>query len=131
MPDNELAGTATPGVAEDEQTIVHLNPTQKYDIEIPGAPKSRHQTLDFARHIAASPDGKHYVVATFDDRHMGRGFVTAAYPQQNGYMTLVRLPAIELSSSDVETALQRHKDLVLAIQQGRLKAFIQENQENQ
>jgi len=128
MAESELVGTATQGIAEDEQTIVHLNPTQKYDIEIPGAPLARYQTLDFARHIAASPDGKHYVVATFDDRHMGRGFVTAAYPQQNGYMTLVRLPAIELSSSNVETALQHHKDLVLAIQQGKLKDFIQENQ---
>ena len=82
------------------------------------------QTLDIARHVAIAPNDKRYVVATYDDTHVGRGYVTTIFPQQNGYLTLVRLPVHEFTSSDADEAVERHIAVVQAIQRGQLNAYI-------
>jgi hypothetical protein len=120
MPENEI-------VASSEHTLIPIIPAEKYDLVIAGAPQVKHQTLDLARHIAADPDDKRYVVATYTDTRLGRGIVTSVFPQQNGYMTLVRLPLCEFSTTDEEKALKRHRDVIVAIQQGKLKKYLQES----
>ena len=89
-------------------------------VEIADALPMRLYALDLARHAVTAPNGSRYVVATFDDTRIGRGYVTGVYPQQNGYLTLVRLPAAELSSDTPDEAYKRHVSVVQAIQQGRL-----------
>jgi hypothetical protein len=111
----------------DETSIIPIEPVVAREIQIAGAPAVRLQTLDYARHIAITPDKRHYVVATFDDTRLGRKFVTAVFPQQNGYLTLVRLPVCEFQAENPEEALQRHVALIQAIQQGKLKEFIKAN----
>jgi hypothetical protein len=95
-------------------------PYQVRSLEIAHASPIRLQTLDLARHAVTAPDGKHYVVATFDDTHVGNGYVTGIYPQQNGYLTLIRLTVCEFSSASPEEAIKRHLTLAQAIQQGHL-----------
>ncbi|GCE03626.1 hypothetical protein [Dictyobacter aurantiacus] len=113
-------------VVSSEQTLIPLQIPEKRELEIPGAPPVRLQTLDLARHIAIAPDHKQYVVATFADRNFGRDYVTTIYPQQGGYHTLVRLPLCEYVFSDPEEALQRHVELVQVIQQGKLRSYLKE-----
>jgi len=113
-------------VINSEQTLIPLQIPEKRELEIPGAPPVRLQTLDLARHIAIAPDHKQYVVATFADRNLGRDYVTTIYPQQGGYHTLVRLPLCEYVFSDAEEALQRHVELVQVIQQGKLKSYLKQ-----
>jgi len=110
-----------------EQMLIPLTNPQTRLIDIPDAPPVRLHTLDFARHIATEPGGLRYVVATFNDVHMKRDIVTAIYPQQNGYLTLVRLPVHEFSTDDPEQALQRHVTVVQKIQQGKLKEYLRAN----
>jgi hypothetical protein len=93
-------------------------------VDLTNAPAVRLQTLDVARHVAIDPNGKRYVVATFDDRHIDRGYVTAVYPQQNGYLTLVRLLVCELKSETRDGALLNHVQLINTIQQGKLTEFV-------
>lgn len=85
----------------------------------------RLQTLDLDRETVIAPDGKRYVVGTYDDRRIGRGYITAIYPQQNGYLTLVRLPLAELSSDNPDKAMNRHATVIQAILQGRLTDYLQ------
>ena len=92
-------------------------------VEIVDALPMRLYALDLARHIVIAPDDRRYVVATFDDTRLDRGYVTAVYPQQNGYLTLVRLILAEFSSATPNEAIKRHMSVVQAIQQGRLKEF--------
>ena len=100
-----------------------LQQQQSRTVEIPDALPMRLQVPDLARHTVIAPDGKRYVVATFDDRRVGRNYVTAIYPQQNDYLTLVRLTIAELSSATPEEAIQRHISVVHAIQQGEIRKF--------
>ena len=93
-------------------------------VSIPDAAPVRLQTLDLARHVAIAPDEKRYVVATFDDHRVGNGFVTAIYPQQNDYLTLIQLVVYQVSSEMLEEAVQKHIDLVKTIQQGQLNNFL-------
>jgi hypothetical protein len=99
-------------------------PTPTREIVVPDAPPVRLQRLDIARHVAVTPQGKRYVVATFDDRHLKRGFVTAIYPQQNGYLTLVRLLVREFHNEDIEQAVQQHIKSIEAIQKGQLSQLV-------
>ncbi len=110
-----------------EQMLIPLTIPQTRLIDIPDAPPVRLHTLDLARHIATEPGGKRFVVATFNDSHMKRDIVTAIYPQQNGYLTLVRLPVHEFSTDDPEQALQRHVAVVQKIQQGKLREYLRSN----
>src|SRR5579859_803070 len=100
---------------------------EKRGLEIPNAAPVRLQTLDFARHIAVAPDGKRYVVATYDETHLQRGIITSVFPQQNGYLTLVQLALCKFSTTKLQDALQHHVALVQSIQQGKLHAYIQAN----
>lgn len=101
---------------------------EKPKVEVPGAAPVHLQTLDLARHIAIAPDGKRYVVATFDATRMGQKYVIAVYPQQGNYLTLIRLPVCEFHAELSEDAIQRHISLIQVIQKGKLKAYIRENQ---
>ena len=102
---------------------------EKRGLEIPNAAPVHLQTLDFARHIAVAPDGKRYVVATYDETHLQRGIISVVFPQQNGYLTLVKLGICKFSSAKLQDALQHHVALVQAIQQGKLREYIQANQQ--
>jgi len=123
MPEND-----TEIIESSEQVLIPVSAVERLDIELPGAPPVRLQTLDLARHIATAPDGKRFVVATYNDVRMKRDIVTSVFPQQNGYLTLVRLPVCEFSSKSAEDAETRHIEVVQAIQQGKLKAYLQKNQ---
>lgn len=114
---------------ETELSSLPASAGERRSLEIPNAAPVRLQTLDFARHIAVAPDGKRYVVATYDERHVKRGILTAVFPQQNGYLTLIRLVVCRFTSTKLEDALQRHVALVQAIQQGKLRDYIQANQQ--
>ncbi len=107
-----------------EHSIVRLVSPSIRSVDIPGVAPVKLQTLDIARHVAVAPDNKRYVVATFDDTHLGRGYVTAIFPQQNGYLTLVRLPLHEFVAVDPEEALERHIAVVQAIQGGQLNQYV-------
>ncbi len=112
-------------VDSDDQSLVSSSTVQARAVEIPGAPDVRLQILDLARHVAMTPDKRRYVVATFNDTHISGHYITAVYPQQNGYLTLVRLMVREFRSENPERAIQLHKALVQAIQQDQLDEFIQ------
>ena len=108
---------------EDSETYSLSRATRTQAIEVPEAGPIRLQRLDLARHAVTDPDGKHYVVATFDDTRAGNGYITAVYPQQGGYLTLVRLVVCEYSSESRQAAAQRHIELAEAVQQGRLNDY--------
>jgi hypothetical protein len=84
------------------------------------------QTLDLARHATTSPDGKRYVVATFDATRMGQKYITVVYPQQANYLTLIRLPVCELDAEQLEDAIRQHREMVYAIQKGIFREYIKE-----
>lgn len=108
-----------------EQTLIPIAAEEARELEIPGAAPVRLQTLDVARHTAIAPTGKRYVVATFNDQRMGHGYVTAIYPQQGGYLTLIRLMLGQTSSQTVDEAVQKHKEFIQKIQQGKLQELLE------
>src|SRR6266436_610502 len=113
-------------MSDNEAVETELSTTsalKKPMVEIPGAASMHLQTLDLARHIAVAPDGKHYVVATFDGTYVGQKYVIAVYPQQGNYLTLIRLLACQFYAELPEHAVQRHIALVQAIQKGNLKKY--------
>lgn len=89
------------------------------NVEIVGAHPMRLQTLDLARHSLVAPDGTHVVIATINDTHIGRGYVTAVYPQQNN-LTLLRLMIKDFHSKTAEEAVDLHIRLAEAVLQGKL-----------
>jgi hypothetical protein len=101
---------------------------EKLHLEVPDVAPVHLQTLDLARHVVGNPEGKRYVVATFDATRMGQKYVTAVYPQQGNYLTLIRLLVCEFDAELREDATQRHIALIQAIQQGTLKTYLRENQ---
>ena len=111
-------------VVDGDQSLVVVPHTHRA-VEIANTLPVRLQTLDLARHVAIAPNDKRFVVATFDDRRLGRGYVSAVYPQQNSYHTLYRLVVSEFSSNTPEEAIQRHIALVQAIQRDTLNSYIQ------
>jgi hypothetical protein len=92
-----------------------------HSVEVAHALPMHLQAMDLARHTVIAPDTRRYVVATFDDTRLGRGYVTGVYPQQNGYLTLIRLPVLETSSKTPEAGVKRHTTVAHSIQQGKLK----------
>src|SRR5438046_10749768 len=95
-------------VVDNDQSFLPTTTAQRWEVEIPAALPVRLQTLDLARHVAIAPDGKRYVVATFDDTRLNRGFVTAIFPQQNGYLTLIRLTLYEMQSQTTHQAIDHN-----------------------
>ncbi len=110
---------------DDDQSLVSDPTNSARGIEIVNAPPVWLQTLDLARNVGIAPDGNRYVVATFDDTRISGKFVTAVYPQQNGYLTLIRLVVSEMKSDTPVQAMQLHQGIIRAIQQGKLQEFIQ------
>lgn len=100
---------------------INTSSSQTQAVEITNALPIRLHALDLARHVVISPDGRRFVVATSDDTRLGRGYITAVYPQQNDYLTLVRLTILETISNTPEEAIKRHISVAHAIQQGKLK----------
>lgn len=111
-------------VLDNDQTFLPTTTVQHWEVEIPAALPVRLQTLDLARHVAIAPDGKRYVVASFDDTRLERGYVTAIYPQQNGYLTLIRLTLNEVQSQTPQQAIEQHINIVEAIQQGKIREYL-------
>jgi hypothetical protein len=109
---------------KDQSSSQELTTTQPGAVEIPSSLPMGLHALDLARHTVIAPDGKRFVVATFDDTRLGRGYVTGVYPQQNEYLTLVRLPISEVSHATPEEALQHHVAVTQAIQRGKLNEFL-------
>lgn len=107
-----------------EQMLIPIAGNEQQTLEIAGAAPVRFQTLDVARHVAIAPNGKRYVVATFNDQRLGRGYVTAIYPQQGGYLTLIRLVTAESSSETIAEAIQKHTRFIQMIQQGKLQELL-------
>ena len=107
-------------VGEDIPTLALTPIPERRAIAIPNALPVLLQTLDIARHTAIAPNGKRYVVATYDDTLLGHDIVTAVYPQQNEYLTLVRLTVIQFTNKTIDQAIQRHISTVQAIQQGKI-----------
>src|SRR5258708_32257189 len=101
----------------------NLQAQQPRAVEISHALRLRLPTMDRARHTVIAPSGRRYVVATYDDSRLNRGFVTSVFPQQNDYLTLVRLTIIEYSSTTPDEAIKRHIATAEAIQKGKLKAL--------
>lgn len=101
------------------QTLA-VQASRSYSIEVANALPMRRYVLDLARHSTLAPNRKRYVVATFDDTHLQNGYVTAVYPQQYDYLTLIRLETAHFSSATPEAALKRHLATIQAIQQGKL-----------
>jgi hypothetical protein len=112
-------------VEESEQpSALTITNSFRGTVKIPNAAPVRLQTLDLARHTAVAPNGKRYVVATFDDRRLHGGYTTGVYPQQGEYLTLIRLTVGEITSETSEQAVQKHIELVQLIQQGKLDEFV-------
>ena len=68
MPKND-----TPG----NEQLASTSAPRTQAVEIANALPIRLHTLDLARHTVIAPDGKRFVVATSNDVHLGRGYVTA------------------------------------------------------
>ena len=109
---------------DDDQSLVSEPTNSARGVEITSALPVWLQTLDLARNVAIAPDGSRYVVATFDDTRISGKYVTAVYPQQNGYLTLLRLIVSEMKSDSPVQAMQLHQAIIKAIQQGKLQEFI-------
>ncbi|HEX6554622.1 MAG TPA: hypothetical protein VF026_17780 [Ktedonobacteraceae bacterium] len=100
---------------------INTSSSRTQAVEITNALPIRLHAFDLARHAVISPDGRRFVVATSDDTHIGRGYITTVYPQQNDYLTLVRLTILETTSNTPEEAIKRHISVAQAIQQGKLQ----------
>ncbi|MBV9711701.1 MAG: hypothetical protein JO011_12425 [Ktedonobacteraceae bacterium] len=109
---------------DDDQSLVSKPTNSSRGVEIVNAPPVWLQTLDLARNVAIAANGNRYVVATFDDTRVSGKYITAVYPQQNGYLTLIRLVLTELKSDTPVQAMQLHQGAIRAIQQGKLQEFI-------
>lgn len=66
---------------------------------------------ELLRHRVITADGHDFAVATHM-RPRGKGFVTGAYPVQQGYLVMVRQPLCELRSDDADSARSEHEQLV-------------------
>lgn len=99
---------------------IAVQSARSHNIEIANALPMRRYVLDLARHSTLAPDGKRYVVVTFDDTHLHNGYVTAVYPQQYDYLTLIQLEIAHFSSATPEKAIETHLAVIQAIQRGTL-----------
>jgi hypothetical protein len=102
------------------EQLPSMSTAQHRAVDIPNALPMRLQMLDIVRHTVIAPDGKRFVVATYNDKYIGRGYVTGVYPQQNEYLTLIRLTVREYVTASADEAIKRHISTVQAIQQGHV-----------
>ncbi len=113
---------------DDDQSLATAPVDVARGVEILNASPVWLQTLDLARNVAIAPNGDRYVIATFDDGRISGKFITAVYPQQNGYLTLLRLMVGDLKSETPVQAMQYHQGVIQAIQQGKLQEFMKSHQ---
>jgi len=95
---------------EGEQAASHLSATK---ITQPTAGSVRTCMTyrdELLRHRVMTPDGRDFAVATHT--RPGGGYITGAYPVQQGYLVMVRQPLCEVRSDDREGALIEHEQLV-------------------
>jgi hypothetical protein len=112
--------TSTRGEQSATTQTLTVQSARSSNIEIANALPMRRYVLDLARHSTLAPDGKRYVVATFDDTRLQNGYVTDVYPQQYDYLTLVQLGVAHYSSATPEEAIKKHLAVIQDIQQGKL-----------
>ncbi len=96
--------------AEGEQTASHQSAmvmTQPPTGSVRSCMTYRDELL---RHRVMTADGHDFAVATHT-RPRG-GYITGAYPVQQGYLVMVRQPLCEVRSDDRESALNEHEHLV-------------------
>jgi hypothetical protein len=67
---------------------------------------------ELAHHRVISADGHDVAVATIELRGNRTGYLTSAYPVQQGYLVMVRQALCALPSADVTTARENHERLV-------------------
>lgn len=66
---------------------------------------------ELLRHRVITADGHDFAVATHT-RAGGKGYITGAYPVQQGYLVMVRQPLCEIRSDDADSARNEHEQLV-------------------
>src|SRR5690348_11483246 len=97
--------------AEGEKTVSHQSPMYVTQPPVGSVRECMRYRDEVLRHRVITADGHDFAVAT----HMrpgGQGYVTGAYPVQQGYLVMVRQPLCELQSDDEEHARSEHAQLV-------------------
>ena len=107
----KVARVARAAKAESEQTAAHRS--AMYVTQPPaGSVRSCMPYRDeLLRHRVITADGHDFAVATHT-RPGGNGYITGAYPVQQGYLVMVRQPLCELRSDDAASARVEHEQLV-------------------
>lgn len=94
-----------------EQTVSHQNPMELTQPPRGSVRSCRAYRDELQRHRVITADGLDFAVATHR-RPGGKGFITGAYPVQQGYLVMVRQPLCELRSDNEESARGEHDNLV-------------------
>ncbi len=107
----KVARVARAAKAESEQTASHRS--AMYVTQPPaGSVRSCMPYRDeLLRHRVITAEGHDFAVATHT-RPGGKGYITGAYPVQQGYLVMVRQPLCELRSDDAASARTEHEQLV-------------------
>lgn len=95
---------------EGEQTASHLSAAKMTQPTVGSVRTCMTYRDELLRHRVMTPDGRDFAVAT----HMrpGGGYITGAYPVQQGYLVMVRQPLYEVRNDERESALTEHEQLV-------------------
>jgi hypothetical protein len=67
---------------------------------------------ELARHRVITAEGADYLITTADERRLGHGYITAAYPVARGYLVMMRQPLCALESLDAAEAQRQHALLI-------------------
>lgn len=97
--------------AEGEQTVSHQSAMYVSQPAAGSIRNCRPYRDEVLRHRVITADGHDFAVATHK-RPGGKGYITGAYPVQQGYLVMVRQPLCELRSSDEDSARHEHAQLV-------------------
>ena len=99
--------------AEGEQTASHLSAAKMTHPTTGSVRTCMTYRDELLRHRVMTPDGRDFAVAT----HMrpAGGYITGAYPVQQGYLVMVRQPLYEVRNDERESALTEHEQLVYAL----------------
>lgn len=97
--------------AEDGQTASHQSAMYISQPQAGSVRSCMPYRDELARHRVITADGHDFAVATHM-RPRGKGYITGAYPVQQGYLVMVRQPLCELRSGDEDHARYEHEQLV-------------------
>lgn len=95
---------------EGEQTASHLSATKMTQPTAGSVRTCMTYRDELLRHRVMTPDGRDFAVATHT--RPGGGYITGAYPVQQGYLVMVRQPLYEVRTDERESALTEHEQLV-------------------